>query len=116
MNMSEQDRASGNGRTQDGDNSEMDLKTAVRELSRVAFELAKELASKQADEARLEQKARELNDLLTELVPHIQGAAEEDQPRLKEEWTEARQDAYYVMSRGKMPTSLRLNQHLQSLE
>jgi hypothetical protein len=95
---------------------EWDLKKAVHELSRAAYDLAKDAARNQGEQAKLETRAREMDSFLDELVPHIQAAPPDDQPELQAEWTDARQDITYVLSGGTLPTSIRMHHYLQSQE
>lgn len=92
---------------------EWDLKTAVHELNRAAYELAKQSASGEGDRDEMKRQAREMDGFLDELVPRIQAAPLDDQQPLKDAWTDARQDVSYVLSDGQLPTSLRLFHYLE---
>ena len=116
--MAEEYNLGGNGsrdEDMDDDSNPEDLKLVVQELSQRAYSLAQEAASAAGESEGRKELAREMNGYLDELVPLIQAAPPQDQQMLQSAWTDARQDLLYVLSSGKMPTSLRLHHYLRGM-
>ncbi len=85
----------------------------VYQVSNEALELALQAARGEDNRARLEEKAHQLNSKLEQLLEVVKAAPANEQRGLNRAWADARLDLGYVLSKGELPTSVRLNQYLQ---
>jgi len=86
----------------------------VYQISSRAFALAREVVDGAGDATQRTERARELDEQLTNLWPQTSDAAALD-PGLSQAWSDARLDLTYVLSGGEISgTSTRLFAYLQS--
>jgi hypothetical protein len=86
-----------------------ELKESVNSSSAEAFALARD-AAESGDFDKDQDRAKVLNDQLTEFWEQIESLAADQQAELTQAWSDARLDIGYLLSRGELDTSTRLYQ------
>jgi hypothetical protein len=93
--------------TDPGTQTDEEFGREISKLSADAFQLAI-AAVESGDFAAQEAKARELNKRLDDAWPRIDLSPEPAKSALSKDWTDARLDLGYVLSKGELSTSTRL--------
>ena len=93
--------------------ADQDLEQTVRGLNQEALELARAAIAKREDPDVLEERGRDLDARLEELIDAIRAAPEDTRQNLIDAWSDARLDVTFVLGGARGPTSLRLGHELR---